>query len=188
MNIKFIDDKYVYFGSFIQNSGEKEPIKWKIVNKEDNILTLIADVILYNMDFDIRHSDYSKSQIRKYLNNEFLNLAFCKEEQELIIETKLEDDVIDKVYLPSKEELVNKIRTELFKKTTLYAINNKASSCNEKCEYQGNGWYWTRTPYKPPYDPNRSNHVWYVTYRGELNSRPVWGYDIGVVPMIRVKI
>ena len=32
MNIKFIDDKYVYFGSFIQNSGEKEPIKWKIVN------------------------------------------------------------------------------------------------------------------------------------------------------------
>ena len=187
MNIKFIDDKYVCFGSFIQNGSEKEPIKWRVLSNENKILTLIADVILYNMDFDIRYSNYERSQIRKYLNNEFLNFAFCKEEQKLILDTKLEDGVVDKVYLPSKEDLMNKSREEIARKVSLYSINNEASCYKEKDEYKGNGWYWTRTPYKPPYDPDRSNHVWYVTYRGELSFRAVWGHDIGVVPMIRIK-
>ena len=45
-DIKLIDDKYVYLGSYPQNGTVKEPIKWNVLKKEDNIVTLITEKIL----------------------------------------------------------------------------------------------------------------------------------------------
>ncbi len=47
---------------------------------------------------------YENSTIRKWLNNEFLNNSFTEEERSLIIESTLEDDIQDKVFLLSVEE------------------------------------------------------------------------------------
>jgi len=46
---------------------------------------------------------------------------------------------------------------------------------------ESNGWYWTRTPYKPPYNPRNKRQIWYVEYNGSLNFRVI-------VPIIRLKI
>ena len=122
--------------------------------------------------------------------NEFIPFAFTAEEQALILDTKLED-VTDKVYLPSVDELKSLSREERIRKVTPYACSNKASSypvyTKKEKHLEGNGWYWTRTPYKPPYDPKRDHHVYYISYRGSLEERTVWGYDIGIVLMMRVK-
>jgi len=189
--IKIVDDKYVFLGSYPQNSNLKEPIKWRILKKEENILTLITDVILFNDDFDINYSDYKRSKIRKIILEEFFPFAFNEEEQNLILETQLED-VIDKVYIPSLEDLNNLTKEERIRKVTPYAVSKNASSypaySKKDKAIEGNGWYWTRTPYKPPYDPTRFNHVYYVIYNGSIYERNVWGNDIGVVLMMRVKI
>lgn len=189
--IRIIEEKFIEFGSYPQNGTEKEPIKWRILKNENNILTVISDVILFNDDFDINYSEYAKSKIRKIILEEFIPFAFTEEEQKLILETQLED-VKDKVFLPSLDEMKEISREERIRKVTPYAISKKASSypayTKKELPLKGNGWYWTRTPYKPPYDPHRYNHVWYISYSGSLEERNVWGYDIGVVLMMRVKL
>lgn len=189
--IKIIDDKYVMMGSYPQNGTEKEPIKWRILKNEDNVLTLITDTILFNDDFDINYSDYDRSKIRKIILEQFIPFAFTEDEQNMILETQLEN-VKDKVFIPSYDEIKAIPRDERIRKVTPYAYSNKASSypayTKKELPLKGNGWYWTRTPYKPPYDPHRFNHAWYVTYSGAIEERNVWGYDIGVVLMMRVKI
>lgn len=188
---RIIDDKYLILGSYPQNGTEKEPIKWRILKREENIFTVISDVILFNDDFDINYSDYENSKIRKIILNQFIPFAFSLEEQELILETELEG-FKDKVYIPSLEEMKAISREERIRKVTPYAISNKASNypayTKKELPLKDNGWYWTRTPYKPPYDPTRYNHVWYISYNGSIEERNVWGYDIGVVLMMRVKL
>ena len=44
--IEIVNDKYLMFGSYPQNGTEKEPIKWIIIKKEDNIVTLMSDKYL----------------------------------------------------------------------------------------------------------------------------------------------
>ena len=189
--IEIIENKYIYFGSYPQNGTFKEPIKWRILKQEDNVLTLISDVILFNDDFDIRYSEYSKSKLRNIILNEFIPNAFSLEEMDLILETELED-CIDKVFIPSVLDIKHLSREERIRKVTPYAISKNASHYpvySKKDLYlKHNGWYWTRTPYKPPYDPTRNHHVYYISYSGSLEERAVWGSDIGVVLMMRVKI
>ena len=188
--MEIINDKYIFFGSFPQtNENTKEPIKWRIIKNEDNILTLITDSILYNNDFDYTSSNYKTSKIRKYILEEFIPFAFTKQEQKLILKTQLDDideKIIDKVYLPSYDDLKNFTKEELMRKVTPYARNNKTSMYTLKDKVlNGNGWYWTRTPYKPDW---YKNHVYYVTYFGDILERTGSGRDIGIVLMTKIKI
>lgn len=189
--IEIIDDKYLFFGSYPQNSTEKEPIKWIIIKKEENIVTLITEKILTNFMYDRYYSDYKNSAVRKYIKEEFIPIAFTQEEMDMILPTDLED-VTDKVFIPSLDELINISRSERIKKVTPYAFANKASSypafTKKEKHLEGNGWYWTRTPYKPPYNPRNETQVWYAEYNGSLNFRVTVGHDIGIVPIIRLKL
>ena len=188
--LEIVDGRYVFLGSYPQGGTEKEPIKWRIVKDEDGILTLITDVILFSDDFDIRYSNYPTSKIRKIINEQFIPYAFTEDEQAMILETPLEE-VTDKVFIPSVEEIKHLSREERIRKVTPYAISQGASAypvySKKDLPIKANGWYWTRTPYKPPYDPHRSNHVYYISYCGSLEERAVWGHDIGAVLMLRIK-
>ena len=189
--IEIIDDKFIYFGSYPQNGTVKEPIKWRILKQENDVLTVITDVILLNDDFDNRYSEYHKSKVRNLILNKFIPDAFTAEELELIIETELED-CTDKVFIPSVMDIKHLSREERIRKVTPYAISNHASHypayTKKELPLKDNGWYWTRTPYKPPYDPTRNHHVYYISYSGSLEERAVWGADIGIVLMMRVKL
>ena len=189
--IEIIEDKYIYLGSYPQNGTVNEPIKWRILKQENDILTVITDVILLNDDFDIRYSEYHKSKVRNLILNDFIPKAFTIEELSLIVETELEE-CTDKVFIPSVNDIKHLSREERIRKVTPFAISTNASHypiySKKNIALKYNGWYWTRTPYKPPYDPTRNHHVYYISYCGSLEERAVWGPDIGIVLMMRVKL
>ena len=110
----------------------------------------------------------------------------------VVVGNGLGDGVVDKVYVPTVEELSVLTKEERIRKVTPYASSNNASSypVTYKSERHllGNGWYWTRTPYKPPYNPTCDREVWYVEYNGSFNARVTTGHDIGIVMFMRIKI
>ena len=189
--LEIIDGKYLFFGSYPQNGTVNEPIKWTIIKREGNVLTLITEKILTNFMYDRYYSEYKTSAVRKYIHEEFIPIAFTPEELDIILPTQLED-VVDKVFLPSVEELKEISRDERIKKITPWARSNNASgypiTYKTEKHLEGNGWYWTRTPYKPPYNPRCDREVWYIEYHGGFNARVTTGHDIGIVPIIRLRI
>ena len=53
-----------------------EPIKWRVLSSGETYYVL-SDVILDARRFDDDSSDYRYSEMRSYLNNDFLSSAFC---------------------------------------------------------------------------------------------------------------
>ena len=153
--------------------------------------SMIASMYEENDDFDIRYSEYHKSKVRQLILNKFIPNAFTEEELDLIIETELEE-CTDKVFIPSVMDIKHLSREERIRKVTPYAISNHASHypvySKKDLPLKYNGWYWTRTPYKPPYNPRNEREVWYVEYNGSLNARVTVGHDIGITPLIRLKL
>ena len=97
--------KYVYY--------KWEPIKWRVLEKKDGALFLMS---AYGLDTHAYHSvkenvTWETSEIRAWLNQEFYETAFTKEEQEAIREELVKNggrsgnDTTDKIYLLSGEEV-----------------------------------------------------------------------------------
>ena len=114
---------YVYFGRYYTYYGSWEAIKWRVLKNDGKNLLLMADS---GLDY-LPYHDYSKweefqytwedSTIREYLNSEFIQKAFTKEEQECLQVNHVRNgysstdhidsgrDTEDKVYLLSMAEL-----------------------------------------------------------------------------------
>ena len=71
---------YVYFGKY-----EKNPIKFRVLQKNtDNgfpVMLLDSDVCLFTSDIDRESSQWGRSELRTYLNGEFLNRTFNEVER-----------------------------------------------------------------------------------------------------------
>jgi hypothetical protein len=89
------DVQYFKFGSYYQeNSSEKTPIEWLVLKKTDSKVLLLSR---YGLDCKQYHHEYAcmtweKSDLRNWLNGEFLSNAFSPAEQEKIAVTKLAND------------------------------------------------------------------------------------------------
>ncbi len=89
------DVQYFKFGSYYQeNSSEKTPIEWLVLKKTDSKVLLLSR---YGLDCKQYHHEYAcmtweKSDLRNWLNGEFLSNAFTASEQEKIVTTKIEND------------------------------------------------------------------------------------------------
>ena len=129
----------IYFGSYYQSSSEfKEPIKWRVLSVEGNDAFLLADTNLDIMNYDSEFADRTWEQciLRSWLNgydstenvngidytnNNFIDVAFSKDEQNAIFNTyvvnddnefgmKGGNDTVDKDFLLS----INEIFTEKY--------------------------------------------------------------------------
>ena len=86
---------YIRFGSYYQdNAAEKTPVEWLVLEKKTKELLLISR---YALECKQYHHDrvnvtWEKSDLRKWLNNDFLKEAFSAEERERIKECKLKND------------------------------------------------------------------------------------------------
>ena len=70
---------YVYMGS-----KDEQRILWRCINVSDKEVYLLSDKVLYKRPFDTTENGlWSESDIRKYLNNDFLN-AFTEAEKNVI--------------------------------------------------------------------------------------------------------
>lgn len=113
-----------------------EPILWEIIKVEGNRLLLLSVDKLMLLPFSSKNdSDYERSSIRTFLNGPFFKKAFSTKEKSIISKS---GPFGDRVFLPSKEELMNPYDLIFDKKMTDYASS----------PFAGRSWL-TRTPGQP---------------------------------------
>ena len=69
-------------------SSQGEPVEWRVLDKKDGEILLLSEYGLDILPFDDSGSGsiiWENSSIRNWLNNEFYNSTFSKEEQENIL-------------------------------------------------------------------------------------------------------
>ena len=119
----------VVFGKFPQNEdsgvelsiAKKDPIEWIVLEKNDNKILLLSKNILKVMPFsNVGDNKYRNSDIRKWINNEFINYAFSQDEKSniLVSEVKIHksnnevyDVTNDKLFILSAEEMRKYFKT-----------------------------------------------------------------------------
>lgn len=197
----------VKFGNYYQSIKEFEtkPIKWRVlsIDQDNGTAILMADEALdckpYN-DADEK-TTWEKCSLRQWLNNDFYNNAFSKDEQDYIEDTIQDDqstlyaeagnNTVDKVYLLSQSDASNSAfgfnenygssSVERKAKATDYArMKGMSRFKNDDCENVCYWWLRTRGFY--------SDAASYVSPWGEIDSigSSVNDNNVGVRPVIRV--
>ncbi len=153
-----------------------EPITWRVLSGNDGEYYLLSDKLLDAHAFyddctdrtidgqTVYANNYEQSSIRSWLNNEFYNLAFSRNDNN-VAETTVSngassgaennkyacDDTTDKVYLPSYLDYLNAdygFATDGNDKsvTRECVTTDYARARGAWCNTAYNGSYWTRTP------------------------------------------
>ena len=189
------------------------PIKWNVLNNNDGTYSLISTMLLdakeYYSNFDFRTingktvyaNNYEYSNIRSWLNNEFMNTAFALNSDYLQVTTvdnsssstntsnnEYASNVTnDLVYLASYQDLVNadygfdsNVKKQC--KTTEYS-RARGAWYNEESSYKYNSAYWTRSP-SSVYD----YCTWTVNSGGYLSTYAVSGEYHCVRPCITISL
>ena len=127
------DFRVITFGKFEQDGDEKngkEDISWIILEDNGSERLLISKDVLYAMPFDDNvdlnvndfNQDWEKSSLRKWLNEDFFDVAFNDEEKLYVVNNYVNNkqvfginnsdepsamgaDTLDKVYILSKDEI-----------------------------------------------------------------------------------
>ena len=148
----------VTFGVYEQDNDLKngpEPLQWKVLKKTGKRVLLFSEKIIDARAF---HDTYGPtrwrvSNMRTWLNGDFLQTAFTEAEQKLIPQVELPDsgndyygvdpgvETVDRVFLLSADEMNAYFRTDPSRKAqpTEYA---KARGFSRNPD----GWWWLRNP------------------------------------------
>ncbi|MBQ3681615.1 MAG: hypothetical protein II922_00850 [Succinimonas sp.] len=154
---------YIKFGSYYQeNSSKKTPIEWLVLEKKEEELLLISR---YGLDCRLYHHEYvdmtwEKCDLRKWLNNDFLNEAFTSDERKKIkvsslinnddddgflVKTKGGNSTQDRVFCLSRSEAKNYFKDEAACKckATKYAASKNYCWIDSDASSTGYGYsYW----------------------------------------------
>ena len=84
----------VQFGAYEQDGNQsngKEPIDWIVLEKQDDKILLLSKLILDNQSYHTKNEQvtWETCDLRNWLNNDFINIAFTAQEQLLLLETKI---------------------------------------------------------------------------------------------------
>ena len=153
-------DRNVEFGRYPQGSkGEEEPLRWRVLavdEKAKRALLITEKVIDCRRYHDTNKSiTWAECDLRKWLNEKFLNTAFVEAERYRInlVENENSDNqymgtdggrtTIERVFLLSVDEAEEYLRS----------YNDKAAKVTEYAYRQGaflgsggTGWWWLRSP------------------------------------------
>lgn len=175
----------INFGNY---AGEK--IEWEVLEINDENVVLVSKKILDTMIFDNAVSKWENSKICLWLNNEFYNEAFNKEERRQMIPYIDENEynkTQKKVFLLSKDEVLRYYKTEKerVKYSTNYAkkrgLITESGNKNNKQIYNDSACWWTRTE-------NEEYIIFGIGSRGLLNLNYIEMKGLGVVPTIKLRI
>ncbi|MCM1160553.1 MAG: DUF6273 domain-containing protein [Roseburia sp.] len=165
-----------YRGCFddVSNNGYRyfkwERIKWKVLQNNGSTLFVVADKAIDCKDYNDKLTSitWEGSTIRNWLNNSFYGTAFSSSEQNAIVTqnvvnednpyyygTEGGNNTNDKIYLLSIGEVTNETygfcsdystySVSRRMKTSDYA-NARGASRNSSGAYEGNCWWWLRSP------------------------------------------
>ena len=146
---------YVEFGRYPQTAeGGVWPVEWQVLARENNKALVISRYVLDKRRFDPESNDWSESEIRRWLNDEFYNSTFSDKEKARIISFNQ-----DNVFLLSRKEAEK------------YFANSDARRCRPTAYAKAKGalemydFWWLRSP-----NPYNSNCVYYVNHDGGIDS------------------
>jgi hypothetical protein len=153
----------VKYGKYhISSANKKEEIDWIVLDVGESSALLVS---YYGLDCKIFNDENANAtweicSLRSWLNNDFLNAAFTKEEQERLVV------IYDKLFLLDKGEAENYFKAIAAGcQPTPYA---KSRGAYEE-PITKNGWYWLRT------NGYTSKHATYVEATGKVNA---YGTDV----------
>lgn len=147
----------MYFGTYPQDTEAPEPIEWIVLDRQNDKTLLLAKNCIDSLPWHNAHEQvaWDNSDIRAWLNGEFLQTAFTEVEQENILLSDLDNgddlkygtpvgtDTQDKVFLLSGAEAENYFPSDDSRtaKSTRYAITHGAYT-NDR----GDCAWWLRSP------------------------------------------
>ena len=185
--------KMITFGNY---GGED--IDWIVLDENEDGMFIVSEKILDEKEFNPEVNDltWEESELRKWLNDDFINLAFNSDEKERILKTNIKNldnpevfyakggnDTDDYVFLLSFDEIYrlfdNDDDADLRAGATKYAVENGTRPAENNCCF-----WWLRTPGSS--DRNGVAGFMYVNYLGEHNlysGMPVY-CKMGVRPVL----
>lgn len=145
----------VFFGRYEQDLKENngpEQIEWLVLDVQEDKLLLLSKYILDNAAFKNggESSNWENSDIRAWLNGDFLQSAFTGEEQKAIALSRLDNsrytrgvdcgpDTEDKVFFLSEREADKYFDFNSHRAAVVTAASGV------KTEYEDQAWWWLRT-------------------------------------------
>lgn len=176
----------VNFGAYKQhNTHSADEISWLVLDKKDNKILVISKHAIDCKPYNTSNENvtWENCSLRKWLNNDFINEAFCKDELAMIptvtvsadtnthYDTDAGNDTKDKVFLLSIDE-VNKYFSTHTKgcNPTSYAKNQGAYYHNSSTKFC---FWWLRTP-------GQYSQLASLIIGGELNDHGYTVVDKGV--------
>ena len=206
----------VYFGAYEQDndtSNGKESIEWRVLEvKKDKVLLISKDALdcqSYDAS-DIDCSTWENCEIRKWLNNDFLNAAFSDAEKSKIPTVKVSADKNPKYDVDPGNDTEDQIFLLSFKESKKYFSSDSARRCRptsyaenkgvykyihkEEYDYYGNCRWWLRTHgvgfYKYGSLSVESNNAACIGFDGEVDlfGEAAVSSDPGVRPALWVNI
>lgn len=168
----------VYFGTYEQDNNTfngKEDIEWLVLAKENNRILAISDKALDCQPYNTSLSDvtWENCTLRKWLNDDFVNVAFDAEERKMIpsvivsayknpiYDTNYKNATNDRVFLLNITEVNKYFSSDSARqcRPTDYAVANGAYKSNDNvC------WWWLRSP------GYRQCSTTIVYYGGDVNE------------------
>ena len=173
-------DKYktVFFGNYYQSSADKkDPIEWLVLDEKDGKQLLLSRYALdckpYNEEWE--EITWEICTLRRWLNKEFINEAFSKEEQARIeittvtadenpeYDIAMGNDTEDKVFILSINEAVVYFASDSERacEATVYAF---AQGAYHEPSPNINRWWWLRST------GLYYTYATYVSDGGEVNN------------------
>ena len=201
--------KYVTFGSYPQTTEgtDHTPIEWLVLDYDENKnrSLLISRYALDHKPYNNEETftNWEKSDLRKWLNSDFLNAAFNPQEQAAIPVTEVdnrteqtlrpgevesEESTQDRVFLLSYQEAEYQFFTDDNSRrctATDYAIANGAKPSSYMIDGKGTVYWWLRTTAWQYFDNISEVCAGGYTsvdecYRS-LSVRPVIWVDVGLL-------
>lgn len=165
----------VFFGSFPQQGDQPQPIEWLVLNEQDGQALLLSRYALASLPWHDTHTPvtWDHSDLREWLNGEFLRSAFTEAEQDAICLSELDngddfgygtpagENTRDKVFLLSVSEMETHLPENLRTVTpTRYALSQGAYTNGA-----GQCAWWLRSPGMTPTSPA------YLASAGTIGNR-----------------
>ena len=196
----------ISFGTYEKDNdfdNGAEEILWLVTDRNGDELTLIS---LYCIDVRPYHNEmvditWEDCEVRTFLNTEFMATAFTDAEKAYILDTLVVnddnphhgtpggEDTIDKVFLPSLQEVIDLYQIEdpqetfyegVYAQATPYAISKGVwleITDSTRC------WWWLRSSGGNPQNACEVGSAGYLSFNGGYLMHP----ERALRPMMRIK-
>ena len=182
------DYETISFGKYFQDSDgqEKADLVWRILEKKDGKAFVISDAVIDHVQFFREDkNNWKSSNIRSWLNNDFIHQAFTEEETSKILEVN--EDKVSLLSLDEYERYFDNPK-EARARFTDYSRRLAEENYSAKIR-EPYGFWWLSTPNNNGgWGEDGNVYVYHVCNNGTINGFERARYKDGVRPTMWIKI